>query len=240
MLELNTFSIVARCERTGALGVAVASAVPAVGAMCPYLVPGVGAASTQSWVNPYLAIDALDAMRTGAAAKDALEHVLAGDSDAALRQIGVIGATGPGEAWTGQQCTQWNGHLVGPDFAIQGNMLVGEATLAAMHNAWHANSAADLAERLMQVLEAGDLAGGDFRGKQSAAIKVVGKEAYASVDLRVDEHVQPVIELRRIFQVSLRQLFPFVQGMHKRYGTSAELSSDVTSLLLRPPSQRMD
>ena len=237
-VELNTFSIVARCDRTGALGVAVASAVPAVGSMCPYLISGVGAVSTQSWVNPYLAIDALNAMQSGVSTSEALESVLINDKDAALRQIGVIGATGSGVAWTGPQCTPWNGHLVGTDFAIQGNMLVGRATLDAMQDAWCASSQAELGERLMQTLEAGDRAGGDFRGKQSAAIKIVDKEAYASVDLRVDEHVQPIVELRRVFQLATRQLFPFIHGMHKRYSAQTGLSDDVTSLLLRPPSER--
>ena len=238
MLQLNTFSIVARCERTGELGVAVASAVPAVGALCPYLVPGVGAVSTQSWVNPYLAIDALNAMQSGVCAADALAYVLATDGDAALRQIGLIGLNGAGVAWTGSACTRWNGHLVGPDFAIQGNMLTGQATLDAMHDAWCSNPAADLAERLMQVLEAGDQAGGDFRGKQSAAIKIVHKEAYASIDLRVDEHAQSVIELRRVYQLALQQLIPFVRGMNRRYSQQVGLDSGVTELLLRSPADR--
>ena len=240
MLELNTFSIVARCERTGKLGVAVASAVPAVGALCPYLVHGVGAVSTQSWVNPYLAIDALNAMQSGASAAEALARVLAIDADTALRQIGIIGFTGPGVAWTGSACTRWNGHLVGPDFAIQGNMLTGQATLDAMLDAWCSNSSADLAERLMQALEAGDNAGGDFRGKQSAAIKIVHKEAYASIDLRVDDHVQPIIELRRVYQLALLQLIPFVRGMNRRYSEQVGLDSGVTELLLRSPADRMN
>ena len=238
MLEFNTFSIVGRCERTGELGVAVATAVPAVGSMCPYLVPGVGAVSTQSWVNPYLAIDALDAMRAGASASQALEGVLAGDADAALRQLGVIGRAGPGVAWTGEGCTPWKGHLVGLDFAIQGNMLTGEPTLVAMRDAWRADPSADLAERLLQTLEAGDRVGGDFRGKQSAALKVVGAEAYASVDLRVDEHPEPVAELRRVLGVARQQLFPFVRGMTRRRGTPAELSDEVMGMLLRPPADR--
>lgn len=238
MLELNTFSIVARCERSGELGVAVASAVPAVGSMCPYLVAGVGAVSTQSWVNPYLALGVLDALRGGTGARQALGAVMATDSDAALRQIGVIGRAGPGVAWTGSNCTAWQGQIVGADFAIQGNMLSGEATLQAMHVAWQQDPAADLAERLMVALEAGDAAGGDFRGKQSAALKVVGEEAYASVDLRVDEHVEPVTELRRVLGVARLQLLPFVGGMPRRQGVPRVLSEAVTGMLLRPPSQR--
>lgn len=239
-LELNTFSITARCERSGELGVAVASAVPAVGSMCPYLAPGVGAVSTQSWVNPYLAIDLLAAMQAGAPAQQALDAVLASDAQAALRQIGVIGRRGAGAAFTGSGCTPWRGHLCGADFAVQGNMLVGEATLVAMWQAWLSDPAAALAERLMTALEAGDRAGGDMRGKQSAALKVVGDEAYASVDLRVDEHAEPVAELRRVWRVAQHQLLPFIQGMPRRAGAARPLPEKVTALLLRPPSQRGD
>jgi len=237
-LELNTFSIVARCERSGELGVAVASAVPAVGSICPYLLPGVGAVSTQSWVNPYLAIDLLAAMQAGAPARAALDAVLASDAEAALRQLGVIGLQGAGAAFTGNGCTPWRGHLSGADFAVQGNMLLGEATLLAMRQAWLADPAAALAERLLTALEAGDRAGGDLRGKQSAAVKTVGAEAYASVDLRVDEHPEPVDELRRIWRVAQRQLLPFVQGMPRRAGAARSLPASVTALLLRPSAQR--
>jgi uncharacterized Ntn-hydrolase superfamily protein len=238
MLKLNTFSIVARCERSGELGVAVATAVPAVGSMCPYFVAGVGAASTQSWVNPYLAIRALAAMGAGLSTDQALDQALAQDDGAAGRQIGLIGTAGPGQAWTGGACTPWCGQFTGPDYAIQGNMLVGEDTLLAMRAAWFARPQDDLAERLMVALEAADAAGGDMRGKQSAALKVVGAEAYAQVDLRVDEHPQPVAELRRVLGVARRQLLPFVRGMPRRDGGQHALPDSVAAMLLLSPSQR--
>lgn len=238
MPELNTFSIVARCERTGELGVAVATAVPAVGSMCPYLITGVGAASTQSWVNPYLAIDALGLMAQGRGASEALDAVLAQDAEAAGRQIGLIGAHGPGVAFTGAACTKWCGQLTGEDFAIQGNMLVGEATLNAMRDAWRRDPSADLAERLMCALEAGDTAGGDFRGKQSAALKIVGTEAYAALDVRVDEHHTPVAELRRVLNIARRQLMPFVQAMPRRDSPGRAIAADVAQMLLKPPAER--
>lgn len=233
-----TFSIVARCARTGELGVAVATAVPAVGSMCPYLMAGTGAASTQSWVNPYLAIDALALMAQGTPAADALAQVLQHDADAPGRQVGLIGAAGPGVAFTGARCTPWCGQITGPDFAIQGNMLVGEATLSAMHAAFVAEPAADLADRLMEALAAGDAAGGDMRGRQSAALKIVTTEAYAALDLRVDEHPEPVAELRRVLAVARRQLLPFVQGMPRRTAPGRALPADVTAMLLRPPAER--
>lgn len=240
MLELNTFSIVARCERTGQLGVAVSSAVPAVGSMCPYLQAGVGAVSTQSWVNPYLAVEVLLLLEKGLSAQVALEQVMSKDPGASLRQIGVIGVAGSGVAWSGSSCTAWAGQLLGSDFAIQGNMLVGEETLDAMRQAWSDSSTLDLSERLMSALEAGDLAGGDKRGKQSAALKVMGEEAYALVDLRVDDHAEPMKELRRILEIAKAQLFPFVDGMPSRLGVSRTLPDKVTQMLLLSPADRFD
>jgi uncharacterized Ntn-hydrolase superfamily protein len=237
-LELNTFSIVGRCERTGELGVAVATAVPAVGSICPYLTAGVGAVSTQSWVNPYLAIDVLARLQEGQSSHDALAAVLASDPGASGRQIGLIGATGPGMAFTGAACTGWCGQLTGPDHAIQGNMLTGEVTLTAMRNAWLAEPSADLAERLMSALIAGDAVGGDYRGKQSAALKIVGNEAYPVMDLRVDEHVGPVTELRRVLGIARRQLVPFVQGMPRRGSPDRVLPAEVTAMLLKSPAER--
>ncbi|MEW5882120.1 MAG: DUF1028 domain-containing protein [Pseudomonadota bacterium] len=236
---MNTFSIVARCERTGELGVAVATAVPAVGSMCPYVLAGVGAASTQSWVNPYLAVDALARMAQGESARAALAAVLAEDPESTVRQIGLIGARGPGVAFTGARCTPWCGQFTGVDFAIQGNMLTGEETLIAMRAVWLANPSADLAERLMAALEAGDAAGGDMRGKQSAALKIVSTEAYPLLDLRVDEHATPVAELRRVLGVARRQLLPFVAGMPRRSSAGIALSGDVMAMLLKPPAERI-
>src|ERR1700728_2470082 len=212
MGEANTFSIVARCSRTGELGVAVATAVPAVGSMCPFIRSGVGAASTQSWVNPYLALNALAEIEKGSNARRALELALGADSAGELRQIGVVDAAGESAAHTGARCTPWCGHIVGPDVAIQGNMLTGPQVLDAMEKAFSANAEADLGERLMAALEAGDAAGGDKRGKQSAALRIHDTEAYALLDIRVDEHAEPVRELRRILRIARVQLIPFVRA----------------------------
>lgn len=242
-IELNTFSIVARCARTGQLGVAVSSAVPAVGSMCPYVLAGVGAVSTQSWVNPYLAIEVLESMRRGASATDALNGVLAADGGRELRQIGVVDAAGDAASHTGSQCTDWRGQMVGEGFAVQGNMLTGASVVEAMAAAFTAATSEPLDERLMRALEAGQRAGGDKRGKQSASIKIAGRELYADVDLRVDEHPHPVAELRRVLGVARLQLYPFVAGMPKKASIEAgeverDLPEDVTRMLLMPPPMR--
>ncbi|WP_175115462.1 DUF1028 domain-containing protein, partial [Paraburkholderia solisilvae] len=233
-----TFSIVARCEKSGALGVAVSTAVPAVGAMCVYVRAGVGAVSTQSWVNPYLALDALDLLEQGNPAESALAQALGGDPGADLRQLGMIGQRGHGAAWTGAQCTGWAGQRTGPWYAIQGNMLVGAATLDAMQAAFEATRELALEERLLRALEAGQAAGGDMRGRQSAALKVMRDEAYAWLDLRVDEHDDPVAELRRVFDVARQQVAPFVAGMPTRDDPGRAPPPDVTRMLLTAPPAR--
>jgi uncharacterized Ntn-hydrolase superfamily protein len=233
-----TFSIVGRCERTGQLGVAVSTAVPAVGAMCPYVRPGVGAVSTQSWVNPYLAVAALDRMAAGDSAEYALRIALETDEARNARQIGVVDARGGSASWSGAQCVEWFGHRTGPDFAVQGNMLVGESTIATMVAVFRSSAHLDLSERLLCALEAGQAAGGDKRGRQSASLLVYGTEDYPLVDLRVDEHAEPVGELRRVHRIASLQLFPFVQGMPRRGAPAGVLPPDVTQMLLKPPPQR--
>ncbi|MEA3113193.1 MAG: hypothetical protein QOG58_2992 [Caballeronia sp.] len=233
-----TFSIVARCARTGALGVAVSTAVPAVGAMCVYLRTGVGAVSTQSWVNPYLALDALDLLDQGVSAEQALARVLQDDAAADLRQLGIVDRNGQSACWSGSQCTGWAGQRSGTSCTIQGNMLTGAGTLDAMLAAYEASGELALEERLMRSLEAGQAAGGDKRGRQSAALKVVRNEAYAHLDLRVDEHHEPVAELRRVFEVAQRQFVPFVEGMPTRDDPGRAPPAVVTELLLTPPQSR--
>jgi uncharacterized Ntn-hydrolase superfamily protein len=233
-----TFSIVARCPRSAQLGVAVATAVPAVGSMCPFVRAGVGAVSTQSWVNPYLALRALQSMHHGLSGPQALDRVIANDPGRDLRQVGLVDAQGRSAAWSGKACTDWFGQIVEPGFAVQGNMLVSAATIEAMAQAYRASDALDLAERLMLALEAGEAAGGDRRGRQSSALVVCDSEDYPLVDLRVDEHHQPIAELRRVLRIARLQLLPFVRGMPKRDCASGPAPQDVVEMLGVPPPYR--
>ena len=233
-----TFSIVARCPVTFRLGVAVATAVPAVGSMCPFTRAGTGAVSTQSWVNPYLALDVLDAIAGGQSAPAALEAVLAGDASCELRQIGVVDAAGEATAFTGADCTPWCGQEIGDGFAVQGNMLTGSEVIDAMAAAYRASAGLPLDERLMRAMEAGDAAGGDKRGRQSASLRVQGAEDYPDLDLRVDEHPQPVTELRRVLEIARFQLVPFVEGMPKRGADAGPAPDSVTAMLALPPALR--
>jgi uncharacterized Ntn-hydrolase superfamily protein len=233
-----TFSIVARCPERHLLGVAVSTAVPAVGAMCPHNRPGVGAVSTQSWVNPYLAIAVLDLLATGRPAREALDTALRADAHADLRQIGLVTADGVALSWTGSSCTGWAGERTGPGYAIQGNMLTGAATLDAMQAAFLASTDQPFEERMMQALEAGQRAGGDKRGRQSASLLITDSEPYPYLDLRVDEHTDPVTELRRVFGVAVAQFLPFRASMPSRTNPAGVPPKSVSDLLLLAPSLR--
>ncbi|MFZ5677982.1 MAG: DUF1028 domain-containing protein [Pseudomonadota bacterium] len=238
MIQLATFSIAARCPRSGMLGVAVSTAVPAIGGLCPFVAARIGAVATQSWVNPYLGIDGLALMKSGMSAKAALDKLLAEDPGREVRQVGIVDAAGNAAAFTGKECTQWCGHEVGEGFAVQGNMLVSGETVAQMAKAARDSAALSLPERLMRVLEAGQAAGGDKRGKQSAYIKVHDAEDYPYLQLGVDDHPAPVQELRRVYEVARAQCLPFVTGLSTRRSSVGHLSAETTAMLMTPPQNR--
>lgn len=206
-----TFSITARCARTGELGVAVSTNVPAVGMLCPFVRSRAGAIATQSFVNVYLGIWGLEQLAAGRSAEETLDYLRGRDSRIEQRQLGIVDARGGSAAFTGQECDTWNGHLTGPDYAIAGNMLLGAATLDAMQESFLSDDTDPLAVRLLASLSAGQDAGGDKRGRQSAALKVYSTEDYPALDLRVDEHPQPIAELRRVYAVARTDLFPLLE-----------------------------
>lgn len=211
-----TFSITARCEKTGQFGVAVSTRVPAVGSLCPFAKAGTGAIATQSFVNPYIGVNGLKYLEQGLSASEVLKKVLAEDPEPELRQVAIVDKKGNSVAFTGDKSDTWKGHLTGENYAVAGNMLVGEDTIKEMARAFEDNSDSSFAERLLSALEAGQTAGGDKRGRQSAALYVVSTEAYPFLDLRVDEHEDPVKELRRVFEVAQKQLSPFINMLPTR------------------------
>lgn len=238
MIELNTFSITARCSRTGMLGVGVSTAVPAVGGICSFIKPDIGAIATQSWVNPYLGIDGLKLLEGGLSAKQALAKLIEDDPGRSDRQLGIVDRKGGSAAYTGKTCVDWAGHIIGDGFTVQGNMLIGSTTIDKMAEAYHQSAAFALPERLMLALEAAQAAGGDKRGKQSAALKIFNIEEFPYFDVRVDEHRNPVAELRRIFEIVKQQLIPFVDGMPSRKDPLGGIPAGVTSMLMTPPPYR--
>lgn len=200
---VHTFSIVARDARTGELGVAVQSHWFSVGAIVPWAEAGVGAVATQSFVDPSYGKFGLDLMREGRSAPDALKELLAKDSARDVRQVAMIDAQGRVDAWTGSKDIPAAGHIVGTDFSVQANLMANDRVWPAMAEAFR-KTRGDLAERMLAALDAAQAAGGDIRGRQSAAIIVVtgkptGKPwADRIFDLRVDDNPEPLKELRRL------------------------------------------
>jgi uncharacterized Ntn-hydrolase superfamily protein len=167
----------------------------------PRVEGGVGAACTQALVNPFHAPDALSRLRAGDAPEPALAALIAADAGRATRQVHVLAKDGRIAQHTGADCVGWCGHLAGPDVSVAGNMLSGPEVLAATRDAFLAASGLPLAERLMAAMEAGEAAGGDKRGRQSAAIQTASSDPYPDLDLRVDDHPDPLAELRRLHRV---------------------------------------
>jgi uncharacterized Ntn-hydrolase superfamily protein len=211
-----TFSIVARCPRSGQFGVAAATAMPAVGKLLSHAAVGAGAVATQAQVNPYLGLDGLELLRQGLSAVQALERLKGTDPCMELRQCALIDAQGDTVCWTGEKCIPWAGSLAGEQFCVQGNRLVGPQVLDAVAEAFRRTEKRPLIERLIEALAAGDRCGGDRHGESSAVIYVVDQEEYPLWDIRVDHHLDPLAELRRLHKVFARDVLPEILAMPTR------------------------
>jgi uncharacterized Ntn-hydrolase superfamily protein len=200
-----TYSIVACDLDAGQWGVAVQSKFLAVGSVVPWAEPHVGAIATQSYANPRYGPHGLALLREGRSAAEVVEALTAADEGRAERQVGIVDGQGRAATFTGDECHDWAGGRTGDGYAAQGNILVSEETVAALAAKFEQNGHLSLAERLIECLAAAQAAGGDRRGQQSASLLVVEKDAgYASlsdviVDLRVDDHERPIVELRRLY-----------------------------------------
>jgi len=231
---LATFSIVAYDRENGDLGVAVQSKFLAVGAVVPWARAGVGAVATQAWANTAYGPEGLRLMAEGLTAQEALQKLVEADEDRDRRQAGMVDACGHAAAYTGQGCFEWAGHIVGEGFACQGNILVSEETVQAMARTFE-DSEGDLADRLMAALEAGQEAGGDRRGRQSAALLVVReKGGYGGlndrwIDLRVDDHPTPIQELKRLLE--LHKLYFFKSRPEELIPLEGEIAREVQEIL---------
>ncbi len=210
-----TWSIVAR-DRDGSLGVAVASKFFAVGALCPFVQSGVGALATQALVNPLYGRRGLDLLAQGIAPAETLKSLVGPDAGRDQRQVHLVDAQGRVAAHTGAACVAWAGHVSGDQFSVAGNMLAGPRVIEDTAAAYARGHALPFAERLMVALTAGEVAGGDKRGKQAAALLVCTTEDYPVLDLRVDDHEEPLVELRRLYDKSLERFQPFLACMASR------------------------
>ncbi len=202
-----TYSIAACDLEAGQWGVATQSKFLAVGSIVPWAEPGVGAVATQAYANPRYGPDGLGLLRSGLSAEEVVAQLTAADEGRDHRQLGVVDARGGSATFTGSDCLDWAGGRTGPCFAAQGNILVGAETVDALAATFTATPGRPLAERLLECLGAAQAAGGDRRGQQSAALFVVERDGgYAGltdvlVDLRVDDHPEPIAELARLHHI---------------------------------------
>jgi uncharacterized Ntn-hydrolase superfamily protein len=204
-----TWSIIARDTTTGQIGIVVATKFFAVGSRVPHIAAGFGGIATQALVNPYYGIDGVKLLREGRAPADIVETLIAGDDGRESRQLHVMDATGRIASHTGRECVDWCGHIQGDGFSIAGNMLAGRRVLDDTAKAYAANNMLPFARRLIAAMKAGEAAGGDKRGRQSAALLIHGEEEWSALDLRVDDHADPLAELERLEAVSCERWVHF-------------------------------
>jgi uncharacterized Ntn-hydrolase superfamily protein len=203
-IEFHTFSLVGRCARTGMLGVGITTSEIAVGSRCPFVQSKVGAVATQAMTNPQLGTTALELLARGVPSEDVVSRLAEGDTHIERRQLGVVDALGRPAARTGSLIHPWAGHLTGDGYVAMGNGLVGEGVIRAMAEAFEGSAEENLEERLLRAVQAGESAGGEaapFTPYHSAALVVYGDDSFSRVDLRVDDHPEPLTELRRLLEL---------------------------------------
>ena len=197
-----TWSIIARDQATGHIGIAVATRFFAVGARVPHIAAGFGGIATQALSNPYYGIDGVKLLREGRSPRDIIKTLIATDSGRESRQLHIMDAVGDVACHTGRECVDWCGHIKGDGFSIAGNMLAGARVLDDTAAAYVAGESLPFPQRLLAAMRSGEAAGGDKRGKQSATLLIHGEEEWSVLDLRVDDHSDPLTELERLEAVS--------------------------------------
>jgi uncharacterized Ntn-hydrolase superfamily protein len=225
-MKLNTFSIIARCKKTGMFGAAVASKFPGVGAHSPYIEAGSGIIQTQGWVNPTLGPKGIELLREGATANEVMNELLFQDPGRELRQVAIMDRFGNSSVYTGSENDDVKGHINGDQFCVLGNILRNHDVLSVMEKAYQKTEGA-LVDRLLAALMAGDQAGGDQRGKQAAVVKVEAIKGFPYIDFRVDDHPNPVKELSDIYYrnkgVLIDHYYEWVDSVQKGLRLGEEL-----------------
>jgi uncharacterized Ntn-hydrolase superfamily protein len=211
-----TWSIIARDSVSGQIGIAVATKFFAVGARVPHIAAGIGGVATQALVNPYYGIDGVRMLREGKSPDAIIAALIAADDGRESRQLHIMDAWGRIAAHTGKDCVDWCGHVKGDGFSIAGNMLAGAAVLDDTAKAYVASENLPFAQRLIAAMRAGEAVGGDKRGKQSAALLIHDTEEWSALDLRVDDHADPLSELERLERVSRERWVHFREFLPTR------------------------
>lgn len=204
-----TWSIVARDQTTGRFGIAVATKFFAAGARVPFIAAQVGAVATQALVNPFYGTNGLKMLRDGMSAAAVVKALIDADAGRDHRQVHILDAAGRIAAHTGSACVDWCGHIHGDGFSVAGNMLAGPRVLDDTAAAYMAQAALPFPRRLIAAMLAGEAAGGDKRGKQSAGLLIYGEEEWSDLDLRVDDHAEPLVELERLERMSRERWMAF-------------------------------
>jgi uncharacterized Ntn-hydrolase superfamily protein len=241
---VSTYSIAACDLEAAQWGVAVQSRFLAVGSVVPWAEPGVGAVATQAYANPRYGPQGLALLREGLAAEEVVQRLVAADEGRNERQLGIVDAQGNGASYTGSECNAWAGHRTGLCYAAQGNILVGGETVDALAETFEATAGKSLAVRLIECLATAQRAGGDSRGQQSASLLVVERDGgYAQlsdvlVDLRVDDHPQPIDELRRIHTMHFHMFGKTPR--HEWLPIDTELRTEIDERLARLGHQTLD
>jgi uncharacterized Ntn-hydrolase superfamily protein len=205
-----TWSIIAR-DASGAFGVAIATRFFAVGALCPHAESNVGALSTQALINPHYGRQGLELLRAGVPAPEVVRRLVTPDEGREQRQLHVIDAAGRIGEHTGANCIEWCGAVSSNGYSVAGNMLANERVVPETARAYEQNQKLSFPERLIAALEAGEAAGGDKRGKQSAALLIYSTEAYPQLSLRVDDHADPLVELKRLYEKAHERFIPYLR-----------------------------
>ena len=222
-----TWSIIARDPRTGEIGIAVATKFFAVGSRVPFLHSGIGALASQALSNPLYGRRGLTLLEARVPAADVVRLLTSADAGRETRQLHVMDREGGFAAHTGADCVDWAGHLAGKDCSCAGNMLAGPRVVADTVRAFEESAALPMARRLIAAMKAGEAAGGDKRGKQSAALVIASTEEYSDLDLRVDDHADPLAELTRLEEVSRERWVHFRKFLPRRDNPVGEIDRDV-------------
>ncbi len=220
-----TWSILAR-DPDGTLGAAIASRFFAVGALTVHGRPEAGILASQALLNPLYGARGVELLAGGATASETINTLIATDAGRSHRQLHVLPARGAPAAYTGEACVDWCGHHTGTGFSVAGNMLAGPAVVAATAAAFEAAAGRPLAERLIAAMAAGEAAGGDKRGRQSAALRLYRIEEYPVLDIRVDDHENPLFELDRLYAKSLERFQPFLACLPTRANPAGTFDRD--------------
>jgi len=218
-----TWSLIARDPATGAFAIAVATKNFAVGCRVPHIAARIGAVATQALANPFYGVNGVKLLRAGKSPEEVIATLTASDDGRDQRQVHAMDAAGRIAAHTGKACVDWCGHTSGENFSVAGNMLAGPAVIEQTAKAYAANAALPLPRRLIAALKAGEAAGGDKRGKQSAALVIYGEEEWPDLDLRVDDHADPLGELERLERVSRERWVHFSKFLPNSRNPQGEL-----------------